>query len=271
MNYTIEYAWLTHPSLCRKMNQDNLICGRHYLPLPEDGKQTDGPLFGRAAPDPPLLLGVFDGMGGEEHGEIAAHLAAQTAAELPLTSPPLEELSNLCRTANHAICSYAASHGICSTGTTAAMLLFSAEEVSLCNLGDSKIFLYADGVLKQISEDHVSVGVFGRKPPLSQNLGIPPSELTLKPYFARGAYHDGDLYLICSDGLTDMVPLDELEVLFARLPFAELPSALLRAALDGGGKDNITLILCRVQKEKPKRKHILFRKREENDGTHRNS
>ncbi len=267
MNYTIEYAWLTHPGLCRGLNQDNLICLRSFLPLPEEGNQEDGPLFGCVGPEPPALFGVFDGMGGEEHGEIAAHLAAQTAAKFPLTDPPLEALSALCRAANDAICSYSASHNIRSTGTTAAMLLFSAEEVSLCNLGDSKIFLYADGELRQISEDHVSAGVFGRKPPLSQNLGIPPSELTLKPYFARGAYHDGDLYLICSDGLTDMVPLDVMEALFASLPFSELPDALLHTALAAGGKDNITLILCRVQREK--RKHILFRKREKNHGTHR--
>lgn len=269
MNYTIDYAWLTHPGLCRKLNQDNLICGREYLPLPKEGDPAVGPSFGRIGPDPPVLFGVFDGMGGEEHGEIAAHLAAQTAAELSLRAPPLEALSTLCRTANESICSYAASHGIGSTGTTAALLLFSAEEVSLCDLGDSKIFLYDGAQLKQISEDHVSVGVFGRKPPLSQNLGIPPSELTLRPYFARGAYHDGDLYLICSDGLTDMVPLETLEALLAHSPFAELPDALLQAALEGGGKDNITFLLCKIQKERTKRKHMLFRKREENHGTHR--
>lgn len=269
MKYTIQYMCLTHPGLCRGMNQDNVIFGRQYLPLPGAGSLPEFPVTGETAGDVPILFGVFDGMGGEACGEIASYLAARTAADSPLTGPPLEELEGLCAAANDAICAYSDSHGVGSMGTTAALLLFSGAGVSLCNIGDSKIFLYSGGQLKQISQDHISAGPFGRKPPLSQNLGIPPTELLIRPYYARGEYHDGDLYLLCSDGLTDMVPTEEISGILTRTPFPDLADTLLQRALDEGGKDNITLILCRIQREKTRFKDFLFRKRDERYGTHR--
>ena len=66
-------------------------------------------------------------------------------------------------------------------GTTAAILVFGKREIGLCNIGDSKIFRFAQNRLEQISVDHYAVGVYGRKPPLSQNLGIPEKELLIDP------------------------------------------------------------------------------------------
>ena len=72
-------------------------------------------------------------------------------------------------------------------GTTAAILAFTGNGVTLCNIGDSKIFRFCDGELEQISKDHVTVAAYGVKPPLSQNLGISPTELIIDPYLAQGA------------------------------------------------------------------------------------
>lgn len=200
---------------------------------------------------------------------MAAYIAAKTACDMALDAPPLEWLNALCHTANNAICQYASEHGIHSMGTTAAMLFLEKAGISLCNIGDSKIFLFSDNGLQQISEDHVSVGIPGRKPPLLQNLGIPPDELQIRPYFSRGRYHDGDQYLICSDGLTDMVSSEVLERILAQEPFARRTRALLEAALEGGGRDNITALLCRIQRQRFQIKEI-FRKRERRDGTYGN-
>ena len=134
-------------------------------------------------------------------------------------------------------------------GTTAAMLVFAEKEVVLCNIGDSKIFRLCDGTLEQISKDHVAVSAFGVKPPLSQNLGIPPNELVIDPYLARGPYNDGDIYLICSDGLTDMVSVDEITEVLVSKPIEEAITLLLDKALANGGKDNTTIILCKIERQ----------------------
>ena len=137
-------------------------------------------------------------------------------------------------------------------GTTAAFLKFSSRKIYLCNVGDSKIFQLTDGTLQQISHDHVAASVFGKKPPLLQNLGIPESELIISPYVAAGEYHSGDTYLLCSDGLTDMLTMPEIEKLLREKTGASAAEQLLEQALERGGKDNITLILIHIEKNKRK-------------------
>lgn len=73
------------------------------------------------------------------------------------------------------------------------MLLFTENEIVMCNIGDSKVFRYDSRKLEQISEDDYAPAAFGRKPPLSQNLGIPADELMLEPHLARGYYKKGDV------------------------------------------------------------------------------
>ena len=97
--------------------------------------------------------------------------------------------------------------------------------------------------------DHVAVAAFGVKPPLSQNLGIPPNELVIDPYLARGSYNDGDTYLICSDGLTDMVSVEDITEVLNSNPIEDAISTLLDKALADGGKDNTTIILCKIERQ----------------------
>lgn len=188
-------------------------------------------------------------MGGEECGEIASYIAAKNAATLKLGKNVIDDLVNYCHKANGDICDYASSHEILSMGTTAAMLAFTQKELVLCNIGDSKIFRFCEGILEQISMDHVAVAAFGVKPPLSQNLGIPPTELIIDPYLSRGPYNDGDIYLICSDGLTDMVSVAEITEVLATTAINEAVAMLLDKALTNGGKDNVTIILCKIERQ----------------------
>ena len=127
-----------------------------------------------------------------------------------------------------------------------AMLLLTANGVSACNIGDSKIFRLSAGSLYQISEDHLSIAPYGEKAPLSQYLGIPPEELTICPYYAELPYADQDKYLLCSDGLTDMVPPEDIARILAKFPAEQAAQILLQNALDNGGKDNVTLIVLEI-------------------------
>ena len=253
MQYEIEYQCYSHIGRVRQMNQDNFICLGSYLNEEQSGVRF--PLTGRVKPGPETVLGVFDGMGGEECGEVASFLAAECARDLRVGENPPEDLLRFCMEANERICEYADSHGVRFMGTTAAILAFSENQIGLCNIGDSRIFRYSGGQMEQISVDHVGAAPYGRKAPLSRNLGIPPAEMVIEPYVAVGDYHPEDKYLICSDGLTDMIEPDKLEKILRKAPFPLAGRILMKTALDNGGRDNVTLILCEIRK----RKNGLFR------------
>lgn len=246
MDYSILFSCISHIGKCRSINQDNLICNGQHLSHEHINEPFS--LSGRLPTSETPVFGVFDGMGGEECGEIASLIAAENAANLHIGKNAIAEITQFCFDANVKICQYAQEHDIGSMGTTAAMLVFAQKGIILCNIGDSKVFRYSDGTLEQISQDHVAVAAFGSKPPLSQNLGIPPDELIIEPYVARGKYHNGDIYLICSDGLTDMLSQDEIRGILATFEYDAVVPTLLDISLEKGGKDNITIIMCKVER-----------------------
>lgn len=245
MNYKISFSCISHIGNVRSKNQDNFICDGQYMEF--DNAEMDLPISGDVISKKPTLFGIFDGMGGEECGEIASYIAAKEAAATSLGKDGTAVLKEYCMRSNDKICEYAENNGISSMGTTAALLLFSKKEITLCNIGDSKIFRFSDGKLEQISKDHVALMEFAAKPPLTQNLGIPSTEFVIDPYLAQGKYNDGDIYLICSDGLTDMVTNREIADELANNPFSEALNNLLDKALENGGRDNITIILCKIE------------------------
>ena len=260
MEYRIAYWCISHIGNVRSVNQDNFTCDGRYM-KPED-EPMDAPLAGVLSSRTPALLGVFDGMGGEECGEVAAYIAARNAAAVRLGKQPLDDLSVFCRKTNEDICQYTQQSGISSMGTTAAMLAFGEESITLCNIGDSKVLRFSKDGPQQLSFDHVAVCPFGKKPPLSQNLGIPSSEMIIDPYFARGTYRDGDYYLICSDGLTDMLSPETIQkILFSATDPEAAALEMLRLSLHNGGKDNVTFILCRVEKVRRGLSKLFAKKR----------
>lgn len=247
MSYAIRYFCWSHPGRVRPYNQDNYICQNVFLA--DSGQPPAYPLSGFLSSKEGRALGVFDGLGGEEHGEIASRFAAICAEEIKPGRDPAAALRQYCSEANSRICDFASEYGISSMGTTAALLLFLPKEIFLFNIGDSKIFRFGDNRLEQISVDHYSVPMPGAaKPPLLQCLGIPESRMRLKPHLGKGRYRAGDLYLLCTDGLTDMVPTGEIRKILTAVPFPEAGDRLLSEALARGGKDNITLILCRIER-----------------------
>lgn len=247
MRYNILYSCASHIGSVRSINQDNFICDGRYMEV--DGKSMKFPFSGTRSSKEFSLFGIFDGMGGEECGEVAALIAAKNAAAAKIGRDAASDLLKFCEKANAEICTYAEENGISAMGTTAAMLAFTEDEISLCNIGDSKIFRFCGGNLEQISVDHVDIPIFGKKPPLLQNLGIPPDKMVIEPYVAQGAYHDGDIYLICSDGLTDMVANEDIADTLTSGTTEEAIQSLLQKALSNGGRDNISMIVCKIQRE----------------------
>lgn len=241
MSYCIQYSSITHVGLRRNQNQDNMVCNGNLIAKDTTSSEI---VCGKINVKHDIIFGVFDGMGGAQCGEKASMLAAKTAEGIDVTQGKVEGFLDYCMKANAAICSYRMANKLASVGTTAAVLVFSPHNISLCNLGDTKIFRISKNRIEQISADHI-MQFPGGKRYLTQNLGSSDS-LDLRPYIAFGEYKRGDQYLICSDGLTDMVRENEIMQIIKENRFGDAVPMLLNAALTQGGKDNITIILCKV-------------------------
>ncbi|MEI6577999.1 MAG: PP2C family serine/threonine-protein phosphatase [Eubacteriales bacterium] len=252
MKYNVEYACLCNKGKVRKENQDNFWCMGKYLESRNDGLLL--PFFGVADVDESPAFAVFDGIGGEQCGEMAAYLAAFEFNKFfnEFGKKNTEFFLNfLCSEMNENICNYAEENKILSMGTTAAIIMFAKTFAFICNLGDSKIYKFSNSSLAQISQDHVTKSFYGgRKPALTQCLGIPEDEFVINPYIAEEKCSEGDRFLICSDGLTDMLSEDEIKLILSQNNrISDCAESLMNAALDNGGIDNITIILCEYLKE----------------------
>lgn len=246
MRTRISYVCLSHPGFLRPGNQDNFFCAGEILPQENAG--TEAPIRGHVFSGEKPLFGVFDGLGGEQQGETAAFLAAREAGTLKPGLRPQAALKSYCRRANQRICNYGSAHSLKATGTTAALALFSGGKVHLCNLGDSRIFRLRNRELSQLSQDHLFPWAREGKPPLTQYLGMPPWETVLEPHILTEHIRPEDRYLLCSDGLTDMLTQEQLRAGLAAASIEAAAKGLLEGALSQGGKDNITLILCKIMR-----------------------
>ena len=245
----------------RQNNEDNLYFNGHYLESENTG--TPETLIKsrkdlKKVMDDGGFFAVFDGMGGADYGEAASFTAAEEARLFFEVNEMVDfhdvslSLQNFCIQANESVIRAAHRLGTENMGTTVAGLYFFDNSVWVCNIGDSKCFLYRSGEIWQISKDHtdelemLSVGIKGRKPYLTQYLGIASEEMQLSPYIKKYSLQADDIFLICSDGLTDMVDLEEItSILRLHTEPEDAVNKLIQAALDAGGKDNITAIICR--------------------------
>lgn len=257
MGYQIEYAYTCHTGNVRANNEDNFWCCGESLEAENFG--TDNVQVGCEHLSHIPLLAVFDGMGGESCGEMASYLAADACGgyyrehKEELSDEPDGFWTGICRHMNQAVCDYAEENKIRSMGTTAAMVGFGREAAYICNLGDSRVYCWDDGELTQLSTDHVLAGGIFGKAPLVQFVGIPEEQMVLEPAIAEYDYIEGSRYLICSDGLTDMLKLSEIrDVLAKRETVKETVEELLKKALEAGGRDNTTIVLCEVKALEPK-------------------
>jgi len=251
MSYLIEYSVLCNTGLVREKNQDNFWCMGKFLQIENDGLHET--ITGTADIKDNPAFAIFDGMGGEQHGEVAAFIAADSfSAAYGEISNNNDELFliDACRNMNNAVCTYIKKQQIQSSGSTVAILLFSKKGIYICNIGDSRVYQFSDNDMTQISHDHTESGIKEGKSPLTQCLGINETEFIIEPYIAKGAYKNRDKYLICSDGLSDMVSEEEIvRIISEGGNHTKSAETLMQRALDLGGKDNITIILCEIRKQ----------------------
>lgn len=208
------------------------------------------------------LYGVADGMGGHQGGEVASELAVALTAE-HATEPSLASLKEAVRLANRAIFEKAGSdrdlHGM---GTTLVAIQVvdgpDGDEIAWVNVGDSRVYLYRDDRLIQLSFDHSLVEDLVRDGQLTEDeaavhpqrniitralgidLDVDVDGSTVLPY-------TGDRFLLSSDGLFNEVSSDQMSSVLRRLEDPDEAAAeLVRLANEGGGRDNITVVVVDV-------------------------
>lgn len=273
MMYQIEYAYTCHMGRVRANNEDNLWCCGESLPADNQGMEGVHSQIVSGLKTP--AMAVFDGMGGESCGEMAAFLASDEfgryyrANRRTLRDIPELFIDGVCESMNQAVCRYAAENHIQSMGTTLAMTLFTPESMFVCNLGDSRIYFSDEKSFRQVSTDHIlGKGGLG-KAPLTQYLGVPEEQQKLEPAVLEIEHKEGNRYLLCSDGVTDMLSDGEIaDILSRKNSLRETVELLLDRALQKGGRDNATIILCEVQKQELKGKFKAWLKsiKEKNEG-----
>lgn len=252
MPYILEAACLCNTGKVRKNNEDNFFFDGRCLPSENDGLKQ--PITMKSPVGSGLCVAVFDGMGGENFGEVASFAAAECMQQMQSKKERhvsvREYLNGMCLKINEAVIAKQRELLTERMGSTMVALYFSNNQVYACNLGDSRAFRLRGGTFLQLSEDHVEKREGKKKNPLTQHLGISPDDFLIEPYIAKGELRQGDQYLLCSDGLTDMLSNLEIEQIMTDAPSAEeCAQRLVNAAIDKGGRDNVTVIVCRINAE----------------------
>ena len=249
----IDYACTTNTGSIREKNEDNLWCAGQYLP---ENHLSESVISGRIKPDSAgsnasAAFCIFDGLGGENRGETASYLAATCFdyCNNEIITESDKDFSYICDAMNRTICDYAVEHQLGNMGSTAAMIRFRRERSSadICNIGDSRIYLMRDNTLRQLSIDHVLHHPFTGMRMLTQSLGIDTKQMIIEPFTAEVPVKTGDVFIICSDGLTDCCSDMVIQDLINRSANClEAVTQLEKAALSQGAPDNITVIVCQV-------------------------
>lgn len=252
MRMTMQAACGCHTGKIRKNNEDNFYFDGKCLEADNQGLKH--PVWIEDPVKNGFCVAVFDGMGGENFGELAAYAAARQmqCTQRSLADffiPEKKYLQRLTGQLHEAVLAEMEKMQTEHMGTTMVALYFSGRYVYVCNVGDSRAYRLREGEFLQLSQDHIErrPGREGAKAPLTQHLGFGGGEIELEPYIAKGEVKAGDMYLLCSDGLSDMLTNFEISDIMLTSPDPEsCVKALIRAACEHGGRDNITAIVCKL-------------------------
>lgn len=241
----------------RKNNEDNLYYNGFYL----DETNRDMPFLKECnCSDKLQIYAVCDGMGGEEFGEVSSFFAVSTLGEHHKATlekaKSAADLKEYFKAANKKIAEFSKDNGKIS-GTTFAGVVVYNRHVRVFNIGDSRVYRYRKGKLKLLSEDDTpafreyKLGIISKedianhpyKNMLTQYLGMPEDDAPVV-HCKKAFLHPKDRFLICSDGVTDMISEDMIcNILNENKTPPAAVRALTNSALYAGGKDNITAIV----------------------------
>lgn len=209
------------------------------------------------------LVVLADGMGGHNAGEVASEMAVSTVLEQlgsAVNANPQQEIKEAIAMANRAIHLHAKESLVCAgMGTTIVVALFHDNQLTFAHVGDSRLYRMRDHRLQQLTLDHslvqelVDEGFMNEqeahdsvsKNVITRALGLEP---IVKSDIQQQDICEGDRYLICSDGLSDMLETRDIEQLVEeKLSPEQLVDKLIEQANSSGGDDNISAIVVDIK------------------------
>ncbi len=265
----IEACVITHTGLVRANNEDNFYLNGTL----RQETETDICLQSEVSKESPEhIFAVCDGMGGQSSGEKASLAAVKLLKKIHHWITENDEqksmevlirwLNKYVLKTNEYIFNMSLEAGS-RMGTTFACVLIWDRQAVVLNLGDSRVYLIRNGELKQLSTDHteaerlIRLGILSRdsarshksKHMLSRHFGISPQEGIIEAEISDIIdIEQGDLFLICSDGLTDMLEdIDIREIVIRQNELSNTCNELVTEALKRGGLDNITSLLISIE------------------------
>lgn len=237
--FIFEDGAITHQGAVRPHNEDNLVL------MPDIG-----------------VWAVADGMGGHQAGDVASRLIVEEIASIGLPISALDQRARLLERierANLRILAHARDRSLTTVGSTLAALLIYGHEFACIWAGDSRVYLLRKGILHRLTTDHSEVArliargelaeeearTYPNRNVITKAIGI---QINPNPETATGVVEEGDVFLICSDGLTEHI-CDEMirSLLITTEPAQLISDHLLEQTLARGARDNVTAIVLRCR------------------------
>jgi len=274
----VEFGSATHVGKVRQTNEDSFVIfslSRHFENLQSNLPPEQIPALFREVS---YVMAVADGMGGTEGGEVASALALRAAVTAILNAPSwtlrfdqlnfreqliaqtLERGLGYFKAAHQAILRLAEGGGpmVNRMGTTLTATYSSGHDLFVMHIGDSRAYLFRNGQLHLLTRDHTLVqdlleaGKISAEEAAHHRLGhvltraLSAQSNEVKIEIGSLRLEDGDLILLCSDGLNSMVDAATIAATLAKpVPPPEMCQELIEAALQAGGRDNVTVVLGR--------------------------
>ncbi|MBQ7155751.1 MAG: serine/threonine-protein phosphatase [Synergistaceae bacterium] len=262
MSVQVKFAARSDVGHVRTNNEDNLYCNGIIMTVSE----RERPFFLSGIAEAPCIFAVFDGMGGEDCGELASLTAAQTLSEhspkiLRNILDPDDGECNFVTDANEQLLDIMRKQRL-RMGTTFVMSVIGGASFRVYNLGDSRGFRVENGRLVRVTDDHtvaeekVRMGLLTPEQAdksrerhiLTRCLGIYDDEVPVSPaVYGPFMFDSNSGGLMCSDGLTDMLEFKDIAGIMKNYPEpSDAVNALVEAALMRGGRDNVTCVVFRI-------------------------
>jgi serine/threonine protein phosphatase PrpC len=248
---------MTHQGCSRNDHQDTISIGGWIRSKPMRYPETIlSPMDG------PIICAVADGMGGNVSGQTASRYAIGRLVEAADFLFSEFDITNLLQQVNEGL--YDQMSGdpkLRGMGTTVSGIIFVGQKAIIFNVGDSRVYVQIDGFLRQLSVDDtrnaaVNPGlarleadaIQRRSAKLTQAIGGGEERLRISPHCISQALEAGQRYLVCSDGVTDMISLDTIESCIGEDDPVSVNS-IFNHVIRAGGVDNMSILLARVQKK----------------------
>lgn len=257
----VECAVVSHEGKLRTSNEDNFFL---------DGFIRENVLDNRIEENiknkgKKFVFSVCDGMGGEEYGEIASLCSVKAMGIFKKNGLTKQTLEEFIKNTRKSLQLQLPKRDNIDSGTTVTILILEYDTAYIANLGDSRIYLYRNGLLMQISKDHTQAQLMADNGLLMEEEARKHKDWhMLTRYLGAGTdiqaedfycfnplkLYTGDIFLLCSDGLTDMLKDSEIENCIKEYREKEagrLANELCSNALLAGGMDNITCLVVKIE------------------------